>query len=320
MRFFILYSLLFYTFMYLPPFEINILGTSSAIPAFDRVPTSQLVHINGSYILIDCGEGTQMQLKKYKLPTARIETILISHLHGDHVFGLPGLLTSLSLLQRKKELIIIAPKELEEIIKVILRHCEAKIVYPLQFIYTQTREVECVFENEKYKVLTFPLIHRVPTTGFVIMEQKRDRNIMKDKIQEYKIPVHQFNRLKKGLDAEDEYGNLIKNETVTKAPPIPRKYVYCSDTALLKNIPEVTFNADVLYHETTFLKEHQNLAEITQHSTTIDAAITAQKISAKKLLIGHYSSRYKNLEPLLKEACSIFENTELAREGLKVKL
>ncbi|GIV28536.1 MAG: ribonuclease Z [Bacteroidia bacterium] len=306
--------------MYLPPFEINILGTSSAIPAFDRFPTAQLIHINGSYVLIDCGEGTQMQLRKYKLPAARIDVVLISHLHGDHIFGLPGLLTSLSLLQREKELLIIAPKELEEIIKLIIKHCEAKIVYPLKFIYTQTKEVKCVFENKKFKVYSFPLIHRVPTTGFVILEQERERNIIKEKIKEYNIPIHQFNRLKKGLDAEDEEGNVIRNEDVTIPPLPPRKYVYCSDTAVLKDIPEIVLNPDVLYHETTFLKEHQNLAEITQHSTTIDAAMTAKKISAKKLLIGHYSSRYENLEPLLIEARSIFENTVLAREGLRVKI
>lgn len=306
--------------MYLPPFELTILGTSSAIPAFNRFPSSQFVHVNGSYILIDCGEGTQMQLKKYKLPAVRTDVILISHLHGDHIFGLPGLLTSLSLLQRKKELVIIAPKELEEIIKTIIKHSESKIVYPLKFIYTQNKTVECVFENNKFRVFTFPLIHRVPTTGFVIQEQERERNIIKEKIQEYKIPVHQYHRLKKGMDAEDEDGKVVKNEEVTTLPPLPRKYVYCSDTALLDRLPDIIMSPDVLYHEATFLNEHQTLAKITQHSTSIEAALTAQKVSAKKLLIGHYSSRYEKLEPLLNEARTVFENTDLAIEGMKVKL
>jgi len=304
--------------MYLPPFEVYILGTSSAIPAFDRYPSSQFIHINGSYILIDCGEGTQMQLKKYKLPSNKIDLILISHLHGDHIFGLPGLLTSLSLLQRQKPLKIIAPQSLKIILNTIFTESEAKISYPIEYIFTQPTHSELIFEDDKFKISTVPLIHRLPTTGFVIEEQSADRKIIKEKIQEYAIPIHQFNRLKKGLDAEDEQGNIIKNEWVTQDPPPTRKYVYFSDTALLSSIPEVAFNADVLYHEATFLKEHQDLAKITMHSTSIDAAQTAIKIKAKKLLIGHYSSRYENLDLLLNEAKTIFENTELAKEGKKI--
>jgi ribonuclease Z len=305
--------------MFLPPFEIHILGTSSAIPAFDRYPTSQFIQINGSYILVDCGEGTQMQLRKYHLPFARIDVILISHLHGDHIFGLPGLLTSLSLLQRQKELIIIAPPALSEILNTIFKHSEAKINYPIQFIFTN-QKVEKIFENEKFSIYTIPLKHRVPTTGFVIQEKEQDRKIIKEKIKEYNIPIHQFNKLKKGFDAEDENGNIIKNEIVTIPPPVPRKYVYFSDTAPLKNLPEITKNANILYHETTFKKEHQNLAELTLHSTTIDAANTAIQMNAQKLIIGHYSSRYEKLDDLLTETKSIFENTELATEGKKFSL
>ncbi|HPQ09298.1 MAG TPA: ribonuclease Z [Bacteroidia bacterium] len=305
--------------MFLPPFEIHILGTSSAIPAFDRYPTSQFIQVNGSYILVDCGEGTQMQLRKYHLPFARIDVILISHLHGDHIFGLPGLLTSLSLLQRQKELIIIAPPALSEILNTIFKHSEAKINYPIQFIFTN-QKVEKIFENEKFSIYTIPLKHRVPTTGFVIQEKEQDRKIIKEKIKEYNIPIHQFNKLKKGFDAEDENGNIIKNEIVTTPPPIPRKYVYFSDTAPLKNLPEITKNANILYHETTFKKEHQNLAELTLHSTTIDAANTAIQMNAQKLIIGHYSSRYEKLDDLLTETKSIFENTELATEGKKFSL
>lgn len=305
--------------MFLPPFEIHILGTSSAIPAFDRYPTSQFIQVNGSYILIDCGEGTQMQLRKYHLSYARIDVILISHLHGDHIFGLPGLLTSLSLLQRQKELIIIAPPALSEILNTIFKHSEAKINYPIQFIFTN-QKVEKIFENEKFSIYTIPLKHRVQTTGFVIQEREQDRKIIKEKIKEYNIPIHQFNKLKKGFDAEDENGNIIKNEIVTIPPPVPRKYVYFSDTAPLKNLPEITKNANILYHETTFKKEHQNLAELTLHSTTIDAANTAIQMNAQKLIIGHYSSRYEKLDDLLTETKSIFENTELATEGKKFSL
>jgi ribonuclease Z len=305
--------------MFLPPFEIHILGTSSAIPAFDRYPTSQFIQINGSYILVDCGEGTQMQLRKYHLPYARIDVILISHLHGDHIFGLPGLLTSLSLLQRQKELIIIAPPALSDILNTIFKHSEAKINYPIQFIFTN-QKVEKIFENEKFSIYTIPLKHRVPTTGFVIQEKEQDRKIIKEKIKEYNIPIHQFNKLKKGFDAEDENGNIIKNEIVTTPPPVPRKYAYFSDTAPLMNLPEITKNANILYHETTFKKEHQNLAELTLHSTTIDAANTAIQMNAQKLIIGHYSSRYEKLDDLLTETKSIFENTELATEGKKFSL
>lgn len=299
------------------PFEIHILGTSSAIPAFDRFPSSQFIQINGSYILIDCGEGTQMQLRKYKLPFGRIDIILISHLHGDHIFGLPGLITSLSLLQRQKDLIIIAPKELKEILNTIFKYSEAKVNYPIQYIFTQNHSTEKIYENDKFKIYTVPLIHRIHTTGFIIQEQDGDKKIIKEKLKQYNIPVHQLNRLKKGLDVEDENGNIIKNELITENPPPPRKYAYFSDTALLKEIPEMAFNSDILYHETTFLKEHHSLAEITKHSTTIDAAIAAQKMNVKKLIIGHYSSRYEQLEKLLEEAKAIFPNTDLAIEGKK---
>ncbi|MCX7729048.1 MAG: ribonuclease Z [Bacteroidia bacterium] len=306
--------------MYLPPFEITILGTSSAIPAFNRFPTSQFTHINGSYILIDAGEGTQMQLRKYKLPFARTDVILISHLHGDHIFGLPGLLTSLSLLQRQKELIIISPPPLKEILNTLFKHSEAKIIYPIQYILTQNAKPELIYENKKFKITSIPLKHRIHTTGFVIEEQKRDKKIIKEKIHEYQIPVHQFHKLKKGMDVEDMNGNIIKNELLTENPLPPRKYVYCSDTAYLDTLPEITFHADLLYHEATFLQEHKELARITQHSTATDAAQTALNMNAKKLIIGHYSSRYEHLNPLLEEAKQIFPNTELAIEGQKIKL
>lgn len=306
--------------MYLPPFDIHILGTSSAIPAFNRFPSAQLVHINGSYLLIDCGEGTQIQLKKYKLPAARIDYILISHLHGDHIFGLPGLLTSLSLLQRKKELTLLAPEGLKQILDTIFKYAEAKITYPLKFIFTQHAHTELLLETEKFKIYTIPLKHRIPTTGFVIQEQLRDKKIIKEKITQYKIPIHQFNRLKKGYDAEDESGHIIKNELVTEDPPPPRKYVYLSDTAYIEHLPSVCAYPDVLYHEATFLSEHSELAQITQHSTALQAAHTAQNIYARKLLIGHYSSRYEQTEPLLNEAKKIFQNTELALEGKKINL
>lgn len=306
--------------MYLPPFDIHILGTSSAIPAFDRYPSSQFIHINGSYLLIDCGEGTQMQLRKYRLPFARIDAILISHLHGDHIFGLPGLLTSLSLLQRQKDLILIAPPQLKHILNTIIHYSEAKISYHIQYIFTQNNTVECVYETDKYKIFTVPLIHRLPTTGFVILEQKRDKKIIKEKAQQYQIPIHQFNRLKKGFDVENEYGDIIKNEDVTEEPPPPRKYVYFSDTAKITDVPDMTMYADLLYHETTFLKEHQDLANLTLHSTTLDAARVALQMQAKKLLIGHYSSRYDTLDTLLEETKTIFPNTELAIEGKKIKI
>lgn len=306
--------------MYFPPFEITILGTSSAVPAFNRFPTSQFIHLNGSYLLIDCGEGTQLQLRKYQLPFARIDAILISHLHGDHIFGLPGLLTSLSLLQRQKELLIIAPPALKEILDIILLHSQAKIHYPVQYLFTQNQHIEMIYETKKYRIFSIPLKHRIPTTGFLIQEQERERSIIKEKIQEYQIPVHQFSKLKKGLDAEDEQGNIIKHELVTLPPPQPRKYVYLSDTAYLSDVPDIIQHSDLLYHEATFTKDDEELAKLTLHSTSIDAATFAKQSAAKKLLLGHYSSRYENLDILLKEAKTIFENTELAMEGMKIKI
>ncbi|GIV28937.1 MAG: hypothetical protein KatS3mg028_0003 [Bacteroidia bacterium] len=192
--------------------------------------------------------------------------------------------------------------------------------YPIQYIFTQTQYPELIYENEKFQITTVPLKHRIPTTGFVLKEQVRDRKIVKEKIKEYQIPVHQFQRLKKGMDAEDVNGNIIVNELVTEPPPPPRKYTYLSDTAYMEKLPDITFHSDVLYHETTFLKEHKSLAQITMHSTTEDAAKTAIYTNAKKLVIGHFSSRYENLNPLLEETKSIFPDTELAVEGKRIKV
>ncbi len=306
--------------MYLPPFEVTILGTSSAIPAFKRFPSSQLVHLNGSYVLIDCGEGTQMQLRKYKLPFSRIETLLVSHVHGDHIFGIPGFLTSLSLLQREKPLTIVCPINLKKLLDVVIKESASKISYPINYICINPHQKELVFCTDKYKVFAFPLKHRVPTFGYLIEEQERDRKILLSEVEKFKIPIHQMNRLKKGMDAEDENGNIVSNKLLTSAPTPTRKYAYCSDTAKEPTICNYIRNADMLYHEATFMKEHQKLADSTMHSTSIDAAETAKSSNVKKLLIGHYSGRYEKLDILLKEAQEIFENTFLSKEGETFKI
>ena len=298
-------------------FELTILGCNSAIPAYDRHPTAQILNVYENLYLIDCGEGTQMQMTKYNIRRTRINQIFISHLHGDHVFGLIGLLTSLSLAGRKEVLDIFAPAGLEEMIRIQLNHTGGLLNYPMDFHVVDTTSHEKIFEDEHLEVYSIPLIHRIPTSGYLFKEKQRPLNLIQDAIEKYNIQFEFIPEIKKGKDYITSSGEVIPNQLLTLAPYKPRTYAYCSDTIYTETIVPIIKEADMLYHETTFCEDRAEQAVITKHSTAKQAATIAQKANVGLMITGHYSSRYLDLYPLLKEAQSVFESTVLGIEGQK---
>lgn len=301
-------------------FELTILGSSSATPTATRNPTSQLLNIAERFFLIDCGEATQIQLRRYKCKFQKIDHVLISHLHGDHFLGLPGLLASMHLLGRKQTLHIYGPKALEEIITLINAQSDTTLSYPIHYIHTDSSGVHKLFEDNKVEVYSFPLRHRIPTTGFLFREKPLPRNIDKYQLEKHKVSLADIHKLKKGEDVVSEEGLPIANETLTLPPYPARSYAFCSDTLFHKSLAEVIQNVDLLYHESTFLEEKKDRAKATFHSTARQAAQMAVLSKASQLLLGHFSARYDKLEPFLEEARPIFANTDLATEGKKISL
>ena len=297
-------------------FELLILGSSAATPTANRNPTAQLLNIAERFFLIDCGEGTQMQIRKYKARFQSINHIFISHLHGDHFYGLPGLLASMHLLGRINELVIYGPKELEEIIHLIHKHSDTYLNYPLKFVYTQSTSKQLIYEDEKVEVFSLPLKHRIATTGYLFREKPLPRNIDKYKLEKLNVSFAEIHKLKLGMDAIDNFGNTIKNSDLTMEPPASRSYAFCSDTKFFEELANDIKGVDLLYHESTFLDEKKDRAKQTFHSTAKQAAEMATLSKAKKLILGHFSARYGNLEEFLIEAQSIYPHTELAVEGL----
>ncbi|HUR66380.1 MAG TPA: ribonuclease Z [Chitinophagaceae bacterium] len=295
-------------------FAVTILGNNSAVPAFDRHPTSQVLTHDGNNYLIDCGEGTQIQLINYKIRRSRISHIFISHLHGDHYFGLVGLINSLSLLGHKQELHVFAPSPLKEIIELQLKVADTQICYPLH-INTITGPAT-LLDNEKITVKCFRTNHRIECYGFSFAEKRNLRKVEPAKAKEYDIPAAFYERLKTGEDYTQKDGTVIKNEWVT-SPGVPgRVYAFCADTKYDEAIIPHIEGADMIYHETTYLDNLRERAESRFHSTTKQAALIAQKAGVKKLLIGHFSSKYDTLEEFELEAREVFANTELALEGV----
>ena len=297
-------------------FNVTILGSNSAIPTLKRNPTAQVVNHNERLFLLDCAEGTQIQLRRFKLKMQRINHIFISHLHGDHFFGLIGLISSMHLLGRKKELYIYGPAQLNEILNIQLQASQTEIIYPLIFLPTDTENNTVIYEDDKLEVQTIPLNHRIPTCGFLFKEKTGKRKLIRQKIKELNISNEYFPGLKTGSDFTDENGIIHKNEEITTAPAEPRTYAYCTDTSYFEPIVPVIQKADLLYHEATFLHEKAAIAAEKFHATAYEAASIAKLANVKKLVIGHYSNRYDNLELLLEEAKSVFPNTELAMDGL----
>lgn len=294
-------------------FEVTILGSSSATPVFNRNPSAQLLNCNEKYYLIDCGEGTQQQLTKYNLKAARIDYIFISHLHGDHYFGLIGLLSSLHLNGRIKPMQIFGPKPLLEILEIQFKYSDTVLRYPIEFSPIEADESRQIFENSDLTVKTIVLNHRIPTTGFIFQQKKRQRKLIKDKTDE--VPMAYYTALKKGIDVELPNGDILRSEDYTTEADAPRCYAYCSDTLFDESYFATIKGCDTLYHEATFMHDLLDRAKETHHTTALQAAEVAKINGVKKLLIGHFSSRYKTLQMLLEEAQSVFENTELAIEG-----
>lgn len=302
------------------PFEITILGTNSSIPTSNRFPSSQFVNISDRYFLIDCGEGTQMQLRKYKIRFQKINHIFISHLHGDHYLGLMGLLQSMHLLGRKAELHLYAPKELQEIIEIQHKHSGTHLTYELIFHPLRFNTSELIMEDDKVTVETIPLNHRIACWGFLFKEKPHLNKIKKEKIEEYIIPLEKIHEIKSGGDFITNEGKTIPNKELVELPLPPRSYAYCSDTRYTETIIPIISGVDLLYHEATFLEDLIERAKQTMHSTAKEAATIALKSNVKKLLIGHFSARYDDIIPLLEEAKTIFTNTELAKEGRVVAI
>lgn len=299
-------------------FAVTILGNNSAVPAFNRHPTSQVVTYDGANYLVDCGEGTQIQLINYKIRRSKISHIFISHLHGDHYFGLIGLISSFGLLNHQQDLHIFGPSPLKEIIELQLKVADTRLPYNL-FIHTLTGEAT-LLDTDKLTVRCFPTNHRVECYGFAFIEKKQPRKLNPEKAQEMEIPSVFYDRLKNGEDYITKDGNLIKNEMVTEPAEPGRRYAFCADTKYDERLLEHVSGFDMIYHETTYLDNLRERAEERFHSTSKQAALFAHKAGVKKLLIGHFSSKYDTLEEFETEAREIFVNTDLALEGVSYEI
>ena len=296
-------------------FEVTILGSSSATPIYNRNPTSQALNINERLYLIDCSEGTQQQMLKFDVKASRIDHIFISHLHGDHYLGLVGLLSSLHLNGRTKPINIYGPFHLREIIDLQLKYSETTLQYIINYKSTNPVMEEVILDNSDITVETIPLLHGISCTGFLFREKKRLKKLLKNKLEEINIPVANFSAIKKGADYTSPDGVVYNNAMLTTDSNDPKTYVYCSDTLYSETYFKQISNSTLLYHEATFLNNMLERANETQHTTALQAAQIALKTNAKRLLIGHFSARYKTLNELLDEAKSAFPNTELAIEG-----
>ncbi len=298
------------------PFNITILGSNSALPAYGRHPSAQVLQAGNRLILLDCGEGTQMRLADLGIRFSKLEAVLISHLHGDHYFGLVGLLNSFHLLNRVRPLTVFAPEELMPILDLQMRYTKGSLSYPLKIVYTRPDGVHTLLADEELEILSIPLNHGpTPTTGFLIRELASGRRIDGEKARSLGIAHADMERLRRGDDVQDDAGHPVRNAEVTLAPWKPRSYAYCTDTAYLPGLSEIVAGVDLLYHEATYAEADAHRAEARFHSTAQQAALVARDAGVGKLLIGHFSSRYETLDSLLAEAREVFPKTELALEG-----
>ncbi len=299
-------------------FEITILGSSSALPTSKRFPSAHVVNIHERFFLVDCGEGTQIQLRKFKISFAKINHIFITHLHGDHFFGLFGVISSFSLLGRKNDLHIYSPGNLQNKIYSVINKRE--ISFNIFFHRLEHDGNEIIYESKSVEVSAFPLSHRIETYGFLFKEKQKERNIIKEAITKYNLGIKDILSIKKGNDFITLKGEIIPNSQLSKKPYKSRGFAYCSDTKFKEEIIPYISEIDVLYHEATFAKDLKDIAEITGHSTSEDAAKIAKKANVKKLIVGHFSSRYKNTNIILQEAKAIFKNTQAANDGDKITI
>jgi len=296
-------------------FEVTILGSSSATPIFQRHPTAQVLNIRERFFLVDCGEGTQAQFLKYKVRLSKITHIFISHLHGDHYLGFVGLLSTMHLQGRTNEIHVYGQAELMDVIELQLRLSMTRLRYQIIFHPIKHFAPAIILEDEDMIVKTIILNHRIPCTGFLFKEKPKPRKLLVNKLQQYNIPFSFYGKLKDGFDYRDVDGNVIANDELTISSRAPRSYAFCSDTVYDESIINEIRGVDLLYHEATFLHDMVERAQTTFHTTSLQAATIAKKAEVKKLIIGHFSARYKELQPLVDEARTVFPNTELAIEG-----
>ena len=296
-------------------FTVTVLGSGSAAPTSQRGLTSQYIVCRGRHILIDCGEGTQMQIRKFGVKFQRIEHILISHLHGDHYFGLVGLLSSMHLMGRTKAIQIYGPEGLQEIIEIQLHHAGARLSFDVKFQIVNAKESGVLFEDDKFCIEYFPLVHRIPTTGFIIREKLKDRHILAERAEKDGVKLEYYHRLRKGEDVTDEDGNIWLSSTYTRPPDIPRAFAFCSDTRYDESIVPFVHGVNLLYHEATFIEQHADRAKATMHSTAKQAAQIAKLAEVDVLLMGHLSARYDREDLHLEEAKTIFDKCIVASDG-----
>ena len=295
--------------------KLNILGCHSATPLENAHTTSQVLEVKDHIFLIDCGEGTQIQLRNQKIKFSRIKHIFISHLHGDHFYGLVGLVSTFRLLGRIADLHIYGPKGIKEVLTLQLKLANSWTNYNLFFHELEQEESVLIFKDDSLSVHTIPLDHRVYTNGFLFEEKPGLRRLDKEKIKNYDIPHYDFQQLKLGKDLVLEDGTVVQNDRVTLNPKPIKRYAFCSDTAYNESIVPLVEGVDLLYHEATFLDAHENLAEKTKHSTATQAAKIAQLAKVKRLVLGHFSSRYRDKNGFLTEAAPFFDEVELAADG-----
>jgi ribonuclease Z len=301
-------------------FELTILGSSSATPLINRHPSAQILNYQERFFLIDCGEGTQMQMLRYKIKMSKIHHVLISHLHGDHYLGLMGLLYTMHLNGRTEELHVYGQPELMDIIDLQLKLSNTILRFTLIFHPVQHYRSVVIYDDDDFQISTIILNHRIPCTGFLFREKTKARKLNMEEIEKHEIPVSKLNKIKAGEDFKDSSGEIIRNEKLT-LPSLPlRSYAYCSDTIYDEDIIPYIKGVSLLYHEATFGEELADRAQATYHSTAKQAATIAQKAGVKKLCLGHFSARYKELQPLLEEAKNVFNETMLAIEGETIQI
>ena len=299
-------------------FGVTILGNNSAVPAYNRHPTAQIITIHDQLILFDCGEGTQMQIAKYKIKWGKIKYIFISHLHGDHYFGLIAIITSMYLLGRKDTLYVYGSAALKEIIDLQLKVADTQL--PFELIFTPLGSDGVILNENEYTVECFTTIHRIECKGFIVREKKKPRRINNESIHEYHIPTSFYEKLQDGEDFVRKDGGIIENDWVTIPNSIGRSYAYSGDTVFDVNVAKHVKGVSLLYHEATYLKHLEDHARLRFHSTTHQAASIALLAGVQKLIIGHFSSKYECVEIFLQEAQEVFPNTSLAIEGITHKL
>lgn len=301
-------------------FDLHILGCGSALPTTRHFPTSQIVNVRDKLFMIDCGEGAQLQFRKSRLKFSRLNHIFISHLHGDHCFGLPGLISTLNLLGRTADLHIYSPRGLETLLVPMLEFFNRQMTYKVIFHEFDTKEPLQIYEDRSLTVTTIPLRHRMPCCGFLFAEKRSPNHIVREMVDFYRVPVYELNRIKNGADYVTPEGKTVPNAVLTRPSAPPRSYAYCSDTICMPSIVKQIKGVDLLFHEATFADEDAPRAKETFHTTAAQAAEIARQAGVKKLLIGHFSARYEDESVLLQEASAVFPDTRLAKETLCVSV